>query len=29
MPVRAFIKHYREEFIHHIEHKTCAVPDYV
>jgi NADH-quinone oxidoreductase subunit F len=29
MPVRAFIKHYRDEFIHHIEHKTCAVPAYV
>jgi NADH-quinone oxidoreductase subunit F len=29
MPVRAFIKHYRDEFIHHIEHKTCVVPSYV
>ncbi|MES2090884.1 MAG: NADH-quinone oxidoreductase subunit NuoF [Pseudomonadota bacterium] len=29
MPVRAFIKHYRDEFIHHIEHKTCAVPAYL
>ena len=29
MPVRAFIKHYRDEFIHHIEHKTCMVPAYV
>jgi NADH-quinone oxidoreductase subunit F len=29
MPVRAFIKHYRDEFIHHIEHKTCVVPAYV
>jgi NADH-quinone oxidoreductase subunit F len=29
MPVRAFIKHYRDEFIHHIEHKTCMVPAYI
>ena len=29
MPVRAFIKHYRDEFLHHIEHKTCMVPAYV
>jgi NADH-quinone oxidoreductase subunit F len=29
MPVRAFIKHYREEFEYHIEHKKCLVPDYV
>jgi NADH-quinone oxidoreductase subunit F len=29
MPVRAFIKHYREEFQHHIEHKKCVVPDYI
>jgi NADH-quinone oxidoreductase subunit F len=29
MPVRAFIKHYRDEFVHHIEHKTCMVPAYV
>jgi len=29
MPVRAFIKHFREEFVHHIEHKTCVVPAYV
>jgi NADH-quinone oxidoreductase subunit F len=29
MPVRAFIKHYRDEFQHHIEHKKCLVPDYV
>src|SRR5690606_41923156 len=29
MPVRAFIKHYRDEFIYHIEHKRCAVPDYL
>ena len=29
MPVRAFIKHYRDEFLHHIEHKTCTVPTYL
>ncbi len=29
MPVRAFIKHFRDEFVHHIEHKTCVVPAYV
>jgi len=25
-PVRSFIKHFREEFEHHIEHKECMVP---
>ena len=29
MPVRAFIKHFRSEFEHHIEHKRCLVPDYL
>ncbi len=29
MPVRAFIKNYRAEFEHHIEHKHCLVPAYV
>jgi NADH-quinone oxidoreductase subunit F len=29
MPVRAFIKHYRDEFQHHIEHKSCLVPHYI
>ena len=29
MPVRAMIKHFRGEFVHHIEHKTCVVPTYV
>jgi NADH-quinone oxidoreductase subunit F len=29
MPVRAFIKHYRDEFQHHIERKQCLVADYV
>jgi NADH-quinone oxidoreductase subunit F len=28
MPVRAFIKHYRAEFEHHIEHKRCLVAPY-
>ena len=26
MPVRAMIKNFRDEFVHHIEHKTCLVP---
>jgi NADH-quinone oxidoreductase subunit F len=26
MPVRAMIKHFRHEFMDHIEHKSCAVP---
>jgi len=25
-PVKSFIKHFRDEFVHHIEHKTCLVP---
>jgi NADH-quinone oxidoreductase subunit F len=25
MPVRAMIKHFRDEFVHHIEHKRCLV----
>jgi NADH-quinone oxidoreductase subunit F len=29
MPVRAFIKNYREEFEYHIEHKHCLVPAYI
>ena len=29
MPVRAFLKHYRDEFAYHVEHKHCLVPDYV
>ena len=29
MPVRAMIKNFRDEFIHHIEHKTCMVPGHV
>jgi len=27
MPVRAFIKHFRDEFAHHIEHKKCLVTE--
>lgn len=26
MPVQSFIKHFRDEFAYHIEHKTCLVP---
>jgi NADH-quinone oxidoreductase subunit F len=29
MPVRAFVKNFREEFEYHIEHKRCIVPAYV
>ena len=29
MPVRGMIKHFRHEFVHHVEHKTCMVPAYV
>jgi NADH-quinone oxidoreductase subunit F len=29
MPVRAFLKHYRDEFQHHIDHKKCVVAPYV
>lgn len=29
MPVRAMIKHFREEFEYHIEHKRCLVPAYI
>lgn len=29
MPVRAMIKHFRDEFVHHVEHKRCVVPAYV
>ena len=29
MPVRSFVKHFRDEFIYHIEHKNCLVPKYV
>jgi NADH-quinone oxidoreductase subunit F len=29
LPVKSFIKHFRDEFVHHIEHGKCLVPDYV
>ncbi|KAA0888640.1 NADH-quinone oxidoreductase subunit NuoF [Pusillimonas sp. ANT_WB101] len=29
MPVRSFVKHFRDEFAHHIEHKRCVVPKYL
>ncbi|MEN9315755.1 MAG: dehydrogenase 51 kDa subunit, chain [Pseudomonadota bacterium] len=29
MPVKAFLKHYWNEFEHHVEHKRCVVPAYV
>jgi NADH-quinone oxidoreductase subunit F len=28
MPVRSFVKHFRSEFEHHIEHGRCLVPEY-
>lgn len=29
MPVRGFIKHFRDEFVHYIEHKRGVVPEYL
>ena len=29
LPVKSFIKHFRDEFVYHIEHRKCLVPDYV
>jgi len=29
LPVKIFIKHFRSEFEHHIDHKRCLVPDYL
>jgi NADH-quinone oxidoreductase subunit F len=29
LPVKSFIKHFRAEFEHHIDHKACLVPPYV
>jgi len=29
LPVKSFIKHFRSEFQHHIDHKQCLVPAYV
>ncbi|CAM5195446.1 NADH-quinone oxidoreductase subunit F OS=Castellaniella defragrans OX=75697 GN=HNR28_002503 PE=3 SV=1 [Castellaniella defragrans] len=28
MPVRSFIKHFRDEFVHHVDHKECVVAQY-
>jgi len=28
MPVEGMLKHFRDEFAHHIEHKTCMVPQF-
>ena len=25
MPVQGMLKHFRSEFVHHVEHKTCVV----
>ena len=29
LPVKSFVTHFRDEFQHHIDHKTCVVSDYV
>ncbi len=29
MPVRGMLKHFRDEFAYHVEHKTCMVPRHV
>ncbi len=29
MPVRGMLKHFRDEFAYHVDHKTCMVPAYV
>jgi len=29
LPVKSFIKHFRAEFEHHIDHQACIVPPYV
>ena len=29
LPVKSFIKHFRAEFEHHIDHQACVVPPYV
>ena len=28
MPVEGMLKHFRDEFAHHIEHKSCLVPSH-
>jgi NADH-quinone oxidoreductase subunit F len=27
LPVKSFVKHFRDEFVHHIEHGRCLAPD--
>jgi NADH-quinone oxidoreductase subunit F len=29
LPVKSFVKHFRDEFQHHIDHRRCLVADYV
>ena len=29
MPVRAFLRHFRDEFQYHVDHRRCLVPTYV
>ena len=29
MPVKSFVKHFRSEFQHHIDHKRCLVGPYL
>jgi NADH-quinone oxidoreductase subunit F len=29
LPVKSFVKHFRDEFQYHIDHKRCLVPDYI
>ncbi|HEU0202927.1 MAG TPA: NADH-quinone oxidoreductase subunit NuoF [Burkholderiaceae bacterium] len=29
LPVKSFVKHFRAEFEHHVQHKDCLVPEYV
>ncbi len=29
LPVKSFVRHFRDEFQHHIDHKQCLVPAYV
>ncbi len=29
LPVKSFIQHFRDEFLHHIDHKKCLVPNYL
>jgi NADH-quinone oxidoreductase subunit F len=29
MPVRSFIKHFRDEFVYHVDHKDCVVSKYL